>query len=144
MMRAGLERRLVALEEARTSRTTVQRPFMGATNLMVLLIAGHLGGMADGDSVAEAYGWALGYAGGTALKSALGAESGSPAAEERNRWHGEAVDRLLALNGVSTDEGGGPVSAALRALLDDLPEHARRHPLTRMSEPTQRYDTLSV
>lgn len=131
MMRAGLERRLVALEEARASRIMTQRPFVGATNLMVLLIAGHLGGMAEGDSVAEAYGRALGYAGGAALKSALGAESGSPAGEERDRRHGEAVGRLLALKGVGTDEGGGPVSDALRALFDEAPEHVRQHPFGR-------------
>jgi hypothetical protein len=100
-MHATLERRLVALEADRASKAAMQRPFMGAANLMVLLIAGHLGGMMEQEAVAEAYGRALGYESGSDLRSALRAEGAILDGEEHQRRHREAVDRLLAMKGSS-------------------------------------------
>lgn len=133
-MHHRLKDRLIRLETSRSLMTSGERPFMGGTNLMVLLIAGHLGGMTAHEAVGEAYGRALGYTGAFEMRSVLGVERRSPADEERDRRHAEAVARLLALKGVSTDEGGGPVCDALRALYDDLPEHVRQHPFGREVE----------
>ncbi|SFV14571.1 hypothetical protein SAMN02799631_05908 [Methylobacterium sp. 174MFSha1.1] len=130
-MHHRLKDRLIRLETSRSLMLSGERPFMGGTNLMVLLVAGHLGGMTAHEAVGEAYGRALGYAGGFELRSVLSLEHGSPAGEGRDRRHAEAVARLLTLKGVSAEEGGGPVCDALRALYDDLPEHVRQHPFGR-------------
>lgn len=130
-MHHRLKDRLSRLEEKRATVVSAEPPFMGGTNLIVLLIAGHLGGMTEKEAVGEAYGRALGYAGSSELRSVLNVGCSSPAGEERDRRHVEAMSRLLALKGVSADEGGGPVCDALRVLYDDLPEHVRQHPFGR-------------
>lgn len=130
-MHHRLKDRLSRLETSRSLMASGEHPFMGGTNLMLLLIAGHLGGMAEREAVGEAYGRALGYTGGSELRSVLSVERGSPAGEERDRRHADAVARLLAMRGVSIDEGGGPVCDALEVLFEELPEHVRQHPFGR-------------
>ncbi|TNC06525.1 hypothetical protein FF100_34310 [Methylobacterium terricola] len=127
-MHPRLKDRLSRLEEKRATAVSAEPPFMGTINLVVLLMAGHLGGMTEREAAGEAYGRALGYTGSSEVRSVLTAKSDSPTGEERDRRHAEAMHRLLALKDVSADDGGGSVRDALEALFDDLPEHVRHHP----------------
>jgi hypothetical protein len=121
MMRSNLERRLSALEDVRGAETATPQPLMGGVHLLMLLIAGHLGGMTEGESVGSAFGRAVGH------DPKLGAKAVLLAPDISTR-HSEAVARLLALKGTTVQAGGTVVRDALQSLFDELPENVQRHP----------------
>lgn len=128
MMRGNLDRRLAALEASHAALASGERRFMGGIKLVMHLIAAHLGDMSDRDSVMEAYARALGYAGSPEVRSALRARTGTPAREEFDRRHTEAVAHLLDLQGANVRASGIVVRRALQLLVDGLPEAVcRRH-----------------
>ncbi|MGU3541024.1 hypothetical protein [Methylobacterium sp. A54F] len=133
MTRSFLKRRLAALEQACVGLSLMRQPYMGGINLLTLLIAGHLGHMAEREAVAEGHARGLGYETVQHYRAALMAGEASNELADLNRRRAEAATRLLRLRGIDVGDSLA-VRGALRALFEDLPGHVRRHPMALEAE----------
>ena len=127
MTAGSIQRRLMALE---AQASTVERfdPIHPVNKLLDVLVAYHLGGMSETESIAAGMARGLGYDSAADLRGALAAGKGTPKSAELDaRWQ-DALERLFARKGAVHGCEIETFRTTLEALKNDMPDEFQKHP----------------
>ena len=143
MKSGSIQRRLMALE-ARSGTSSDPEPLHPIRRLLDVLVAYHLGGMSEDESIAFGMARGLGYDSPANLRAALAASDDQSRLEGYNaRWQ-DALGRLFALKNASPDCDSRTFGATLEALYAEMPDSLKRHPFLSPDDsfPDAIYDAL--
>ena len=105
MLGATLHKRVVRLEE---SRRAVRRQHGGNDaqfrNVVITLIAFHLGGLTENEAIMDGFARGTEYERQTAMVAGLKAGSGTAARDDLNERYQSAFQRLVALKGLDLQD----------------------------------------